>query len=233
MLSHWDVHASNRARQAATASSRLYLFVFSQIFAPIQCGGFGGVTGGQVAVSGTSAISEAAQRYAVAVFDLALDVGAVDAVETGLTDLARVIAGNVELSAVLRSPLHKSEEKAAVLAAIGDKLKMHDLARRFVGVAALNRRAGDIPGMAKAFAERAARHRGATRVTARVARPITKDQTLELESTVSKSLGRTVTVDVEVDPALIGGLQIKMGSRLVDASIRTKLNALTTLMKGA
>lgn len=186
-----------------------------------------------MAGSSTSAISEAAQRYAAAVFELALDAGAVDAVETGLTEMARVIDANPELARTLRSPLNKSEEKAAVLAAIGDKLKLHDLARRFIGVAALNRRAGDISGMAKAFSEKAARHRGATRIVARVARPISKDQTLELESTVSKALGRSVTVDVEVDPALIGGLQIKMGSRLIDASIRTKLNALTTLMKGA
>ena len=87
--------------------------------------------------------------------------------------------------------------------------------------------------MARAFAEKAARHRGATRVVARVAKAITKDQTLDLESAVSKSLGRTVHVDVEIDPALIGGLQLKIGSRLVDASIRTKLTTLTNLMKGA
>ena len=71
------------------------------------------------------------------------------------------------------------------------------------------------------------------KITARVAKPISKDQTLSLESAVSKALGRSVTVDVEVDPALIGGLQLKIGSRLVDASIRTKLNNLTNLMKGA
>jgi F-type H+-transporting ATPase subunit delta len=70
-------------------------------------------------------------------------------------------------------------------------------------------------------------------VVARVAQAISKEQTLQLESAVSKSLGRNVTVDVEVDPALIGGLQVKIGSRLVDASIRTKLNTLTNLMKGA
>jgi F-type H+-transporting ATPase subunit delta len=87
--------------------------------------------------------------------------------------------------------------------------------------------------MAKSFAEKAAKHRGASRITARVATAITKDQTLDLESAISKALGRSVTVDVEVDPALLGGLQIKMGSRLVDASIRTKLNNLTNLMKGA
>ena len=97
----------------------------------------------------------------------------------------------------------------------------------------MNRRAGELPAIAKAFADKAAKHRGASRVIARVAKPISKDQTLDLESVVSKALGRTVTVDVEVDPALIGGLQLKLGSKLVDASIRTKLNNLTNLMKGA
>ena len=186
-----------------------------------------------MAGSNNPSIGEAARRYAAAVFDLALDTGEVDAVEAGLSALARTIESDETLYRTLRSPLFKSEEKAAVLARLSDKLNLPDLARRFVGVAALNRRAGDVPAMARAFAELAARHRGATRVVARVARSITKEQTLDLESAVSKSLGRTVHVDVEIDPALIGGLQLKIGSRLVDASIRTKLNALTNLMKGA
>lgn len=186
-----------------------------------------------MAGSSTTSFDQAALRYAAAVFDLALDSGEVDAVDAGLMSLAKVIEGDATLFRVLKSPLYKSEEKAAVLAAIGDKLGLPELARRFVGVAALNRRAGDIPAMAKAFADRAAKHRGSSRVVARVARAISREQTLQLESSVSKSLGRTVTVDVEVDPTLIGGLQLKMGSRLIDASIRTKLNNLTNLMKGA
>jgi F-type H+-transporting ATPase subunit delta len=186
-----------------------------------------------LAGSPTGSISEAAQRYAAAVFDLALTAGEVDAVDAGLTQLAKTINGDAALSRALKSPLYKSEEKAAVLAQIGEKIGLPDLAKRFVGVAALNRRAGDITGMARAFAEKAAKHRGTSRVLARVAKPITKDQTLDLESAVSKSLGRTVTVEVEVDPALIGGLQLKIGSKLVDASIRTKLNNLTNIMKGA
>ena len=156
-----------------------------------------------------------------------------DAVDAGLTALAKTIDGDAALSRVMKSPLYKSEEKAAVLAQLGEKLKLTELARRFVGVAALNRRAADIQGMAKAFAEKAAKHRGTSRVVARVAKPITKDQTLDLESAVSKALGRTVSVEVEVDPALLGGMQLKIGSKLVDASIRTKLNNLTNLMKGA
>jgi F-type H+-transporting ATPase subunit delta len=186
-----------------------------------------------LAGSSTGAISEGAHRYAAAVFDLALDSGEVDAVDKGLTQLSKLIDGDKALSSAMKSPLHKSEEKAAVLAALGEKLGLSQLTRRFIGVAALNRRAGDIPQMAKAFAEKAAKHRGSTRVVARVAKPITQEQTLQLESAVSKSLGRSVQVDVEIDPALIGGLQIKIGSRLVDASVRTKLNSLTNLMKGA
>ncbi len=186
-----------------------------------------------MAGSSTTSIGEAAQRYAAAVFDLALDTGEVDAVEAGLNTLANTIASDDQLGRTLRSPLFKAEDKSAVLATLGDRLGLPDLVKRFVGVIALNRRAGDIPGIARAFAEKAARHRGATRVVARVAQPITKEQTLDLESAVSKSLGRTVNVDVEVEPRLIGGMQLQIGSRLIDASIRTKLNALTNLMKGA
>ena len=186
-----------------------------------------------LAGSTTSSVSEAAQRYAAAVFDMAITSGEVDAVDKGLTALGKLITGDASLARALKSPLHKAEEKSAVLAALSEKLGMPVLARNFVGVVALNRRAGELPEIARSFAEKAAKHRGASRVIARVAKPISKDQTLVLESAVSKALGRSVTVDVEVDPSLIGGLQLKMGSRLVDASIRTKLNNLTNLMKGA
>lgn len=186
-----------------------------------------------LAGSATTSVSEAAQRYAAAVFDMAITSGEVDKVDQGLTALGKLIESDAALSRALKSPLHKAEEKAAVLAALGDKLGFSDLTKKFVGVVAMNRRAGDLPGIAKSFAEKAAKHRGASRVTARVAKAITKEQTLDLESAVSKALGRTVSVDVEIDPALIGGLQLKMGSKLVDASIRTKLNNLTNLMKGA
>ena len=186
-----------------------------------------------LAGSTTTSVSEAAQRYAAAVFDMSIISGEVDAVDNGLTALGKLIDGDAALARVLKSPLYKSEEKSAVLATLAEKLGMPELARKFVGVVALNRRAGELPAIAKSFAEKAAKHRGASRVVARVAKPISKNQTLDLESAVSKALGRSVTVDVEVDPALIGGLQLKMGSRLVDASIRTKLNNLTNLMKGA
>lgn len=166
-------------------------------------------------------------------FDLALDAGAVDAVESGLSALAKLFSADEGLRRAMRSPLYKSEEKASVLNELCGRLAAHDLVRRAVGVAALNRRAGDVPEIARAFAERAARHRGATRIVARVAHDITGEQALRLESEVSKALGRTVKVEVEVDLSLLAGLQLRMGSRLIDASVRTKLNQLTTLMKGS
>jgi F-type H+-transporting ATPase subunit delta len=214
-------------------ATRIYVADFTSIFVSNRVRGIRDAGASNLAGSSTTSVSEAAQRYAAAVFDLAITAGEVDSVDAGLTALAKTIEGDAALSRALKSPLYKSEEKAAVLATLGEKLGLPDLAKRFVGVAALNRRAGDIPGMAKAFAEKAARHRGASRVVARVAKPISKEQTLDLESAVSKSLGRTVSVDVEVDPSLIGGLQLKIGSKLVDSSIRTKLNNLTNLMKGA
>ncbi len=156
-----------------------------------------------------------------------------DGIETGLNALSGVIAGNKNLSRVLSSPLYKSEEKQAVLADLSARLDVPDLAQKFIGVVAMNRRAGDLANIARAFAARAARHRGATQVVARTAHKLTATDSKKLVSTVSAALGRDVDVEFEVDPALIGGLQLRVGSRLVDASIRTKLDGLTNAMKGA
>ncbi|MEM6626500.1 MAG: ATP synthase F1 subunit delta [Pseudomonadota bacterium] len=186
-----------------------------------------------LSASSTSSPGEAAHRYAAALFDMALDTGDVDGVEAGLSALAKTVAENDDLHEALRSPLYKSEDKQAVLAELTSKIALPDLAQRFIGVVAMNGRAGDIAGMAAAFAERAARHRGATRVAARTAKDLTAAQAETLTSIVSKALGRDVDVEFEVDPALIGGLQLRVGSRLVDASLRAKLDGLTNAMKGA
>jgi F-type H+-transporting ATPase subunit delta len=186
-----------------------------------------------LADSSTTSIDEAAHRYAAALFDLSLQAGSLDQVDSDLKALAKTIGENPDLCRALASPLFKAEEKSAVLAAIGARLGFSELTRRFVGVTALNRRSPQLVQMAGAFSARLARHRGEVRVVARVAAPMTPKQAAEIEGVVSASLGRSVSVDVEVDPALIGGLQLQIGSRLIDASIRNKLNALTNLMKGA
>jgi F-type H+-transporting ATPase subunit delta len=186
-----------------------------------------------LAGSSTSSSSEAAERYAAAVFDMALEAGAVDAVESGLLGLSAVIRGDDTLARALRSPLYRAEDKAGVLAAVCARLQVHDLVARFAGVAALNGRAGDLAAMAAAFAALAARHRGSARIVARLASAPSPEQKSALEASLTAALGRRADIDIEIDPSLIGGLQVKLGSRLVDASVRTQLNALTTLMKGA
>lgn len=183
--------------------------------------------------SSTSSSGGAAQRYAAALFDLANDAGELDGIETGLNSLASTINSSVELSKALSSPLYSIEEKKNVLDALSSKLGLSDLAIRFLGVVAENRRAGDLPEIIKAFAERLALHRGMTRVVARSAQELSAEQAKQLTSTVSAALGRDVDVELEVDPALIGGLQLRVGSRLIDASLRTKLDDLTNAMKGA
>lgn len=186
-----------------------------------------------MAGSSTTSIDEAAHRYAAALFDLALQAGSLDPVDADLKAVAATIRANPDLARALSSPLYKAEEKAGVLAALAEKLGLSDLSRRFIGVTAMNRRSGDLGSIAAAFAERLARHRGEVRVVARVAVKATPEQAREIEGVVSASLGRSVSIDVEVDPALLGGLQLQIGSRLIDASLRNKLNALTNLMKGA
>lgn len=164
---------------------------------------------------------------------MALDSGDIDGIEAGLTALAALIKKNAKLAKALGSPLFPSEEKAGVLAELAGKLKLPDLATRFVGVVAQNGRAGEMSAMAQAFAERAAAHRGATRVVARTANKLTAAEAKKLTSAISQALGRDVDVEQEVDPALLGGLQLRVGSRLIDASVRTKLDGLTNAMKGA
>jgi len=186
-----------------------------------------------LSASSTSSLSGAARRYAAALFDLALDAGNVDGIEAGLSALADTIKGDEALNGVMTSPLVSAEEKVKVLSALAEKLDMPDLAARFVAVVAQNRRGGDIPAMAAAFAARAAQHRGATAIVARTAKALTAAQAKKLTTAVSSALGKEVDVDFEVDPALIGGLQLRVGSRLVDASLRTKLDGMTNAMKGA
>ncbi len=164
---------------------------------------------------------------------MALDSGDVDGIESGLNALARTISSDEALAKALKSPLYSVDEKTGVLTALAEKISLPDLASRFIGVVAQNRRAGELVAIAKAFSEKAALHRGSTRVVARTAQELSADQAKQLTSTVSTALGREVDVEFEVEPALLGGLQLRVGSRLVDASLRTKLDGLTNAMKGA
>ena len=177
--------------------------------------------------------ADAAGRYATALFQLAKEDGALAAVEADLSALRSALSENEDLARALASPLHSAEEKSAVVAAIGEKAGFHALTRNALGVAAANGRAGELGGLARAFAAMAAEDRGVTTAEVESAAALTKTQLDSLEASLKRALGRDIEVRAEVRPDLIGGLIVKVGSRMFDSSLRTKLEGMKQAMKEA
>lgn len=181
----------------------------------------------------SQSFSAAADRYAAALFDLALEAGAVDVIDADLTAFARLIAENADLAESLASPLVAAGDKANVIAAIADKAGLQELARKGLGLLAANGRAAQAQGFARAFAERAAAHRGGVRAVVTAAAALTPAQSNDLQTRLSAKFGKPVTIETDINPELLGGLTIRIGSRLFDASLASKLQSLKTLMRGA
>ena len=178
-------------------------------------------------------ISEAARRYASALFELAQDKGALEEVNTGLKALGEAVRESAELKSFLAAPLFKLEDKASALTAITDKMGLAPLVRNFVGTLALNGRARELPGAIAAFDELYVNQRGIKRAIVRTAQPMKDAQIERLEGLLSNTVGGEFDLRSEVDADLIGGIQLKIGSQLVDASLKAKLERLNTAMKGA
>lgn len=178
-------------------------------------------------------ISEAARRYASALFDLARDGQTLSEAETALKAVGQILSENDDLQAMVRGPMYAPEDKAAALLQITDKMGTPDLVRNFIGVVAQNGRAHDLPGIVTAFSELCAKARGTKAAIVRSAHPLTEAQLGQLRDLVSASVGADADLTVEVDEDLVGGLQLQIGSRLIDASLRTKLDGLNAAMKGA
>lgn len=177
--------------------------------------------------------SEAAGRYAQAAFELAKENKRLDAVEKDFAAFGAAWKESAELRSAARSPLIAPEEKAAALTAVAQKLGMSELGRKIVGVAALNRRAADIPGIASAFRTLLARERGARQVEIVSARPLAAPEKAAIVEALGKSLGAKVEAESSVDESLIGGFVVRVGSRQFDASIKAKLDALRLQLKSA
>jgi len=177
--------------------------------------------------------SEAGERYARALFELADEAGALDAAEKDIASLAAAFAESSDLRRAMSSPLFKTEDKAAVITALTDKLKLSELVRNFAGVMARNGRAEDLPAAARAFAAMMSKHRGAMSADVVSADALTATQLKELSTALKSALGRDVEVRTEVRPELIGGLIVKVGSRMFDSSLRTKLGGVRKAMKEA
>jgi F-type H+-transporting ATPase subunit delta len=173
-----------------------------------------------------------AGRYASALFELAEDAKQLDAAANELRDLKQVIADSEDLTRLIRSPVYGRDEQGKAMAAILDKAGVSDLTRRFVLVVTRNRRLFALPQMIDAYLAELARRRG--EVTARVAaaRELSKTQQTALTAALKKVVGAKVQVELEVDPGLLGGLVVRVGSRMIDSSLRTKLEKLQFAMKG-
>jgi F-type H+-transporting ATPase subunit delta len=175
--------------------------------------------------------SGVAGRYATALFELAKDDAALDQVAADLTRFAEALDAFDDLKRLVKSPTFSAEEQGRALAAILDKIQIEGLTKNFLLLVAKNRRLFATPDMTRAFRAMLARERGETSATVTAASKLTEAQVTALKQALQAALGKTVMLDEQVDPALLGGLVVKVGSRMVDTSLRTRLNSLKVAMK--
>jgi F-type H+-transporting ATPase subunit delta len=173
-----------------------------------------------------------AGRYATALFELARDERKLDAVGAGLDALRAALADSEALRELITSPLVSREDALKAARGVAEAMKLDPIAANFLGVLAQNRRLGQLPATIRAFNLLAARHRGEITAEVTSAHPLDEGQIAALKANLKTRVGRDVTVDPSVDPAILGGLVVKIGSQMIDGSIRTKLNNLAQAMKG-
>ncbi|MGB7408523.1 MAG: F0F1 ATP synthase subunit delta [Pontixanthobacter sp.] len=174
-----------------------------------------------------------AGRYASALFDLAAEAGTVSAVETDLDTLRTALTESADLRDLTTNPQVSREQATQAMGAIAKSLSVSDLTQNFLGVLADNRRLGDLPKMIRAFHAIAAAQRGEVTANVTSAHPLSDAQMTTLKDKLTAREGRTVKLSSDVDPDLLGGLVVTIGSTRIDGSIRTRLNSLAQAMKKA
>ena len=173
-----------------------------------------------------------AGRYASALFDLARDERQIDAVGQSLGLLAQALVDSREFAELVSSPLIGREETAKAFAAVSSQLSLDTITSNFLGVLARNGRKNQLQNVIRAFRRLSAEHRGETTAEVVTAHPLKDDQLNALKQQLRARAGRDVAIETRIDPEILGGIVVKMGSQMIDASIRTKLNRLAEAMKG-
>ena len=173
-----------------------------------------------------------AGRYASALFDLARDKRQIDAVGRSLEALGSALVDSKEFGELVESPLVSREEAGKAFAALAPQLGLDEITTNFLGVLARNGRKSQLRAVIRAFKRLAAEHRGETTAEIVTSRPLNDDQIAALKQQLRARAGRDVNIDATVDPNILGGIVVKLGSQRIDASIRTKLNRLASAMKG-
>jgi len=177
--------------------------------------------------------SGVAGRYATALFDIAEESDALDAVEAALGQLKSGLEVSDDLSALIKSPIVSREDQGAAMAKICEAMGIGAPVASLVGLMAANRRLFALPEVIAGYNALLAKKRGVQSAEVVSAKPLTDAQREALEATIKASVGADIALDVTVDEGLIGGLVVKVGSKMVDTSIRSKLSSLQTMMKEA
>lgn len=171
-------------------------------------------------------------RYALALFELARDNNQLDSVAESLAALKSALAESAELRSLTTSPVIGRDAATKAVAAVGDAMGLDALTKKFLGVMAQGRRLSQLGAVIRAFETLLSNHKGESRAEVTSAHPLAKTQVTALEKALKARVGRDVAVDLKVDPAVLGGLVVKIGSQMIDSSIRTRLNSLAQAMKG-
>lgn len=176
-------------------------------------------------------ISGVAERYASSLFEVALEAGSIDAVSADLNRFQAMMDESDDLRRLVLSPVFSAEEQVRAVSAVAERAGIRGVVGNFLKVVAGNRRLFALPGMIRAYQQIAVAHRGEVSADVTSAHALTPAQEQELKSALKGVTGKDVVIAVKVDPTLLGGLIVKVGSRQIDTSLRTKLSTLKLALK--
>ncbi|WP_181701573.1 F0F1 ATP synthase subunit delta [Chthonobacter albigriseus] len=178
-----------------------------------------------------STTSGVAERYATALFELAQETGALDTAAADMERFDALLADSGDLKRLVRSPVFTPDDQLRAVTAVLDRAGIGGIVANFIKLAARNRRLFAVPAMFKAYRSMLAAQRGETTADVTSAEPLTAGQIADLTAALSAKTGKTVRINASVDPSLIGGLVVKLGSRMIDTTLKTKLNQLKIALK--
>ncbi len=174
-----------------------------------------------------------AGRYATALFELARDTNVIDAVKADLERFDKLVSEVGDLDRLVRSPVFSADEQLRALSGVLDGAQIGGLAAQFLKLVTTNRRLFAARDMVRGYRELVAKHKGEATAEITVAEALKDDHIAALKTALKAVSGKDVDLNIKVDPAIIGGLVVKLGSRMVDSSLRTKLNSIRHAMKEA
>ncbi len=177
--------------------------------------------------------ADVGRRYAQALFELADQANALDAAEADLKTLVAIHRESADLRRLLEAPGYAAEDKARGLEAVAAAAGVNPLTRKFLGLLARNRRASALPAVATAFAALAAAKRGTVNAQVTSAVPLSAAQLAAVTAELARTLGKTPELETRVDPTILGGLKVRVGSRLYDASLKSRLDSMKVALKRA